>query len=176
MGNDSSKEPEPATSQDTTNKQANHNTIHEENGGFHLIELHLPTVNFGAGMFVLLIFVCGIAYFVLKYRRQRRLQNLRYQLAGHGGFPFAAEEGGFRRPGFPVGGFGAEAELLIANVLRRQQLQQPPVQEPLAYRRLEALEREVARRDVLAGRESARPSEVASFEDESSFRKHTTIP
>lgn len=58
MGSSKSKEEPEAT----TNEQANHNIIQEnsESGGFHIMELHMPTLHMGAGFLlygVLFIFV-----------------------------------------------------------------------------------------------------------------------
>lgn len=171
MGTETSKEPQPATNQETTNRQANNNNIYDESGGFHLIELHLPTVNFGAGMLVFFVVVAGLAYFACKYRRQRRLQALRNRLATD---PFG---GGFRRPGFPGGGLGGDIEAFLGQLAHQQQQQQRE-QEALPFRNLGALDREIARGEVIAGREPSRSS--GSYFDQSSTintsRKNNTVP
>lgn len=63
------------TSKDESSKKADH-SIHEESTGFHIFELHLPTLGFGFTSILLIVFVIFLA--LLCYRRctHRRQQCL----------------------------------------------------------------------------------------------------
>ncbi len=64
-------------------------SISEESSGFHVFELHMPSVGMSFGWLLFVIFLAGVLYLVAKWARRRivRKRRVRVQIPPSGGFP-----------------------------------------------------------------------------------------